>query len=157
MTVRLAVNGRSVEVESPPLRPLARVLREVGLTGTKICCYEGRCGSCTVLVRGRAVVSCLYPVGLADGAEVQTVEGLADGAELHPVQRALLEAGGVQCGVCTPGMLMTLTSFLARVSAPTRDEVVEALAGNICRCTGYGRIIEAALAAGDSEEAADAG
>lgn len=152
MNLRLVLNGRPVEVESPPLRPLARVLRELGLTGTKVCCHEGRCGSCTVVVDDRTVVSCLYPAALADGSDVRTVEGLADCDELHPVQRAILDAGGVQCGICTPGMLMTLTSFLERAPAPTRDQVLEALAGNVCRCTGYGRIVEAALAAGGSAE-----
>lgn len=157
MSYRLTVNGATLEAEAGPLRPLARVLRELGLTGTKVGCFEGRCGSCTVLVDGSAVLSCLYPVGLADGATVETVEGLAprDGA-LHPVQRAILEAGGVQCGICTPGMLMTLTSLLATVPAPTEPEVRDALAGNICRCTGYRKIIDTALALGrDAAREAD--
>lgn len=149
MSFRLTVNGATLEVEAPALRPLATVLRDQGLTGTKVGCLEGRCGSCTVLVNGSSVVSCLYPVGLADGARVETVEGLAprDG-DLHPVQRAILEAGGVQCGICTPGMLMSLSFLLAAVPAPTEPEVHEALAGNICRCTGYRKIVDAALALG---------
>lgn len=149
MSYRLTVNGATLEVEAPALRPLATVLRDQGLTGTKVCCFEGRCGSCTVLVDGSAVVSCLYPVGLADAATVETVEGLAlrDGP-LHPVQRAMLEAGGVQCGICTPGMLMSLSSLLAAVAAPTESDVHEALAGNVCRCTGYRGIVDAALALG---------
>lgn len=149
MSYRLTVNGATLEVEASALRPLATVLRDQGLTGTKVCCFEGRCGSCTVLVDGSAVVSCLYPVGLADAATVETVEGLAprDGP-LHPVQRAILEAGGVQCGICTPGMLMSLSSLLAATPAPTESDVHEALAGNICRCTGYRGIVDAALALG---------
>jgi carbon-monoxide dehydrogenase small subunit len=147
MSYRLLVNGATVEIEAPGLRPLVSVLRDLGLTGTKIGCFEGRCGACTVLVDGITVVSCLYPVGLADGARVQTVEGLAprDGA-LRPLQEAILEAGGVQCGICTPGMLMSLTSLFASVPAPTEPEVLDALAGNICRCTGYRKIVDAALA-----------
>jgi aerobic-type carbon monoxide dehydrogenase small subunit (CoxS/CutS family) len=146
---RLTVNGATLEVEAPALRPLAAVLREQGLTGTKVGCFEGRCGSCTVLVNGSSVVSCLYPVGLADAATVETVEGLAprDGA-LHPLQRAILEAGGVQCGICTPGMLMSLSALLAAVPSPTESEVHDALAGNICRCTGYRKIVDSALALG---------
>lgn len=149
MSYRLTVNGATLEVVAPALRPLATVLREQGLTGTKVGCFEGRCGSCTVLVDGRSVVSCLYPVGLADAATVETVEGLAprNGA-LHPVQRAILDAGGVQCGICTPGMLMSLSALLAEVPAPTESEVHGALSGNICRCTGYRKIVDAALALG---------
>ncbi len=153
MPYQISVNGRSAEVEAPPLRPLALVLREgLGLTGTKIGCYEGRCGTCTVLVDGRAVASCLYPVAFAAGAEVTTVEGLAaaDGS-LSPLQDALLEAGGVQCGACTPGVLMALTGFLAEHPRPAESEVREALAGNICRCTGYHSIVAAALAVAGSE------
>jgi carbon-monoxide dehydrogenase small subunit len=146
----LEVNGRRVGVEGPALKPLARVLREeLGLTGTKIGCSEGRCGACTVIVDGRTVAACLLPLALADGASVRTVEGLApaDGP-LTPLQDALLEAGGVQCGVCTPGILMTLTWLLEHEHAPDEGAVREALTGNICRCTGYHKIVEAALAAG---------
>lgn len=149
MSYRLTVNGAALEVEAPAFRSLATVLRDQGLTGTKVGCFEGRCGSCTVLVDGSAVVSCLYPVGLAAGATVETVEGLAPrGQELHPVQLAILEAGGVQCGICTPGMLMSLSSLLAAVPVPTESDVHEALAGNICRCTGYRGIVDAALSLG---------
>jgi carbon-monoxide dehydrogenase small subunit len=147
--IALTVNGDRHELDVPGFTPLATVLREaLGLTGTKVACFEGFCGACVVLVDGRTVASCLLPVTLADGADVLTVEGLAapDGA-LSPVQQTMLDHGGVQCGACTPGVLMTLTSLLADEPDPTEAEVREALAGNICRCTGYTAIVEAALAA----------
>jgi carbon-monoxide dehydrogenase small subunit len=141
------VNGEPVEVDGDGLRPLARVLREdLGLTGTKVGCYEGRCGACTVIVDGQSVVSCLYPLALSAGAEVRTVEGLAgDDGTLSPLQEAILETGGVQCGISTPGVLMTLTSLLEANPAPTEEEIRTALAGNVCRCTGYQKIVDAVL------------
>jgi carbon-monoxide dehydrogenase small subunit len=145
--VRLSVNGCEHEVDVPPIMSLAHVLREtLGLFGTKIACNEGRCGACTVLVDGSAVLACLFPVGHADGADVTTIEGLG-GERLTPLQDAMLEAGGVQCGACTPGMVMLLTAFLRDQPDPTPDAIREALAGNICRCTGYRSIVEAAVAA----------
>jgi carbon-monoxide dehydrogenase small subunit len=146
--ITLTVNGARHELDVPGFMPLASVLREqLGIFGTKVGCFEGFCGSCVVLVDGRSVASCLLPVTLADGAAVQTVEGLAapDGT-LSALQQALLAAGGVQCGACTPGVLMTLTSLLAELPHPAENDVKEALAGNICRCTGYTAIVEAALA-----------
>jgi carbon-monoxide dehydrogenase small subunit len=150
--VELIVNGERYDSSEPPFRPLALVLREdLGLTGTKIGCAEGRCGACTVLVDGRPVVSCLYPAGLAAGRAITTVEGLGEGdSPLDPLQAALLDAGGVQCGACTPGVLMTLTALLAEDAQPSERAVREALAGNICRCTGYAKIVEAALAVSGS-------
>jgi carbon-monoxide dehydrogenase small subunit len=147
MAYEFEVNGERVSVEADGLRPLVRVLREdLGLPGTKTGCFEGRCGACTVIVDGRSVVSCLYPTALVDGASVRTVEGLAapDGA-LNPLQEAILEAGGVQCGISTPGVLMSLTALLERNPTPSEGEVRIALSGNLCRCTGYQRIVDAVL------------
>lgn len=147
MPYEFQVNAETVAVDEDGLRPLAVVLREdLGFPGTKVGCFEGRCGACTVIVDGRSVVSCLYPLALADGAEVRTVEGLTstDGT-LSALQDALLDGGGVQCGISTPGVLMTLTALLERNSSPTEEEVRAALAGNVCRCTGYQKIVDAVL------------
>jgi aerobic-type carbon monoxide dehydrogenase small subunit (CoxS/CutS family) len=147
----LTVNRRAVEVGGPDLRPLLAALREdLGLLGAKPGCGEGRCGACTVLVDGAPAVSCLFPVALAAGRNVTTVEGLADGETLSPLQDSLLAHGAVQCGACTPGMLISLTALLERNAAPTADDVREAIAGNICRCTGYNQLVDAALAAAGS-------
>ena len=153
---RFAVNTVPVEVDVPGMRRLLDVLREeLGLTGTKEGCGEGECGACTVLIDGRAVDSCLVPVCQVDGASVSTVEGLATAgltADAPPVldglQAAFLRAGGAQCGICTPGMLMAARAYLDEGGGPDEDAIREAIAGNLCRCTGYTKIIEAiALAA----------
>lgn len=148
----LTINGRNVELDVPPFFPLAVVLREeLGLTGTKTGCFEGRCGACTVIVDDETVAACIYPVGLAYGKSVRTVEGLSSPIEpLTSLQQNFLDAGAVQCGVCTPGMLMTLTNLLERVPQPSEDDVLEALSGNLCRCTGYRKIIEATLATAEA-------
>ncbi len=148
----LTINGRELELDVPPFYPLAVVLREeLGLTGTKTGCFEGRCGACTVIVDGETVVACIYPVGLAYGKSVLTVESLAEPTgPLSSLQQNFLEKGAVQCGVCTPGMLMTLTNLLERTPQPSEDEVRDALSGNLCRCTGYRKIIEATLATAEA-------
>ena len=148
MSYTFNLNARQVEADVPGMTPLLAVLREdLGHTGAKLGCGEGRCGSCTVLVDGDPVVSCLYPVALADGRAVRTVEGLAaPDAPLNPLQDAFLEHGAVQCGACTPGILMALTALFERDATPDDHAVREALAGNICRCTGYAKIVDAALA-----------
>ena len=149
MTYRFSVNGTPVEVEAPGMRRLLDTLREdLGLTGTKEGCGEGECGACSVLVDGAVVDSCLVPLCQIEGASVQTVEGLAADGRLNQLQAAFLETGGAQCGICTPGMLIAGEAFLATSERPTDDAIREAIAGNLCRCTGYTKIVEAiALAA----------
>jgi carbon-monoxide dehydrogenase small subunit len=145
MTWQLVVNGSAVEVAAPGMRRLLDVLREdLGLTGTKEGCGEGECGACTVLLDGLPVDSCLVPICQAEGAHVRTVEGLAPApAALDALQQAFLEAGGAQCGICTPGMLMAGEAFLASGATPTDAAIREAIAGNLCRCTGYTKIVDA--------------
>jgi carbon-monoxide dehydrogenase small subunit len=153
-TWRFAVNGDPTEVEAPGMRRLLDILREdLGLTGTKEGCGEGECGACTVLVDGAPVDSCLVPVCQVEGAQIATVEGLAapspEGLVLDPLQQAFLEAGGAQCGICTPGMLMAARAYLDAGGGPGDSAIREAIAGNLCRCTGYTKIVEAiAIAAG---------
>ena len=139
------LNGRPVTLHVDPARNLLDVLRdELGLTGTKQGCdCEGECGACTVLLDGRPVRSCLTPVGRVAGRHVLTIEGLGDPDHLHPLQAAFIETGAVQCGYCTPGMILAAKALLDREPNPTREQIVEALAGNLCRCTGYSRILTA--------------
>ncbi len=142
--IQLLINGQSEIVSVPPMKRLLDVLREdLHLTGTKEGCGEGECGSCSVRMNGRLVNSCLVPVLQAQGAHIQTVEGLAIDAELHPLQKAFLECGGAQCGICTPGMLMAATCLLEHNPHPSLEEIREGLAGNLCRCTGFVKIFEA--------------
>src|ERR1700678_1010535 len=146
--IQLTVNGQETQVEAPPMKRLLDVLREdLGLTGAKEGCGEGECGSCSVRMNGELVNSCLVPILQADGAHIQTVEGLAIDAELHPLQKAFLECGGAQCGICTPGMLMAATHLLAHNPHPNLDEIREGLAGNLCRCTGFIKIFDSVIAA----------
>ena len=145
-TANLQVNGDTYPVEIEPGRSLLSVLRtEIGLTGSKEGCDDSECGACMVLLDGKPVNSCSYLALQAEGREVTTVEGLADGGELHPLQRAFLEEGGVQCGFCTPGMLISATALLEQNPRPTEEEVRIALSGNLCRCTGYQGIANAVL------------
>lgn len=144
MTLVLTINGEDRIVTSDPMRPLLDVLREdLALTGAKAVCREGFCGSCTVLIDGDPVMSCLMPAGLVAGRDVRTVESLAIDGVLSPVQQAMEQADAVQCGMCFPGMMMTLTHFLSHAREPSRDDIKAALTGNICRCTGYERIVDA--------------
>ena len=144
MIVSFDVNGITREVESPPMKRLLDVLREdLRLTGTKEGCGEGECGACSVLVDGEVINSCLVPVCQVQGSAILTVEGLARDGRLDPLQQAFLECGGAQCGICTPGMLIAARALLDENAGPTRDEIAEAIAGNLCRCTGYVRIIDA--------------
>jgi carbon-monoxide dehydrogenase small subunit len=142
----MKLNGEEVTVQVKPSALLVEVLRDQWeLTGTKIACGEGECGACTVLLDGQPVNSCLVPALKAQGREVMTVEGLAPLGELHPLQKAFVEHGAVQCGYCTPGMLMSAKALLNHNSNPTKDEVRLAISGNLCRCTGYAKIVEAIL------------
>jgi carbon-monoxide dehydrogenase small subunit len=142
--ISLMVNGVRHEVDTPPLRRLLDVLREdLGLTGTKEGCGEGECGACSVLIDDELANSCLIPVLQAEGSRIRTIESLAGEGTLHPVQQAFAEAGGSQCGICTPGMIMATVALLSKNPQPTREEIREGLAGNLCRCTGYIRIFEA--------------
>jgi aerobic carbon-monoxide dehydrogenase small subunit len=148
-TVTLAVNGeeRSLEVEGRTL--LVHALRDgLGLTGAHIGCDTSQCGACTVLLDGRAVKSCTVLAQQADGREVTTIEGLASDGELHPIQRAFVEHHGLQCGFCTPGVILTAADLLSRGGSPSDEEIRHALRGNLCRCTGYQEIVESIRAAG---------
>ena len=158
MNVRVRVNGIDKEVEAPPMKRLLDVLREdLRLTGTKEGCGEGECGACSVIVDGEVINSCLVPVCQVQGSTVLTVEGLAQDGRLDPVQRAFLECGGAQCGICTPGMLISARALLDCNAQPTRDEIKEAIAGNLCRCTGYVKIIDAIQQAAEMKESGDEG
>jgi aerobic carbon-monoxide dehydrogenase small subunit len=146
VSVRCTVNGRGVTLHSYPFARLLDVLREeLRLTGTKEGCGEGECGACSVLLDGELVNSCLVPAAQVEGAEITTVEGVADGERLHAVQRAMVECGGAQCGICTPGMVLAAISLLKRTPAPTEADIREGLAGNLCRCTGYMKIFDAVV------------
>jgi carbon-monoxide dehydrogenase small subunit len=153
MAYELNVNGADVSLEVPGMRRLLDALREdLGLTGTKEGCGEGECGACSVLVNGQVVDSCLVPVCQVDGANVMTVEGLAPpGSDLGILQRSFLETGGAQCGICTPGMLMAAQAYIDAGGGTDEVQIRTAIAGNLCRCTGYTKIIDAiAMAAAES-------
>jgi carbon-monoxide dehydrogenase small subunit len=143
-TLELAVNGEAKSVAFPTHHTLLEVLREeLGLTGTKHGCELGECGTCTVLVDGRPVLSCLVLAAECAGKAIETVEGLQQGNRLHPLQETFADLGAAQCGYCTPGILMAAKALLAAEPSPTREQVRAALAGNLCRCTGYVKILEA--------------
>lgn len=149
--IELSVNGEVYEVAVEPHWTLLEVLREsLGLTGTKRGCDEGTCGACTVLLDGKPVLSCLLLAVDAVGKEIGTIEGQAVGGRPTVLQRAFIEHGAIQCGFCTPGMILTAQAFLQRRSRPTEEEIKEAIAGNLCRCTGYVKIVEAIKAAAEA-------
>jgi carbon-monoxide dehydrogenase small subunit len=142
--IGIALNGKKTHLEVPAHRLLLDLLRdEIGLTGTKEGCGTGDCGACTVLLNGKPVNSCLIFSGELDGADIVTIEGLKIGPELHPVQRAFIQDGGVQCGYCTSGMLMMSKALLDENPDPSEEEIRFALSGNLCRCTGYAKIVKA--------------
>jgi aerobic-type carbon monoxide dehydrogenase small subunit (CoxS/CutS family) len=144
----LKVNGTDYRLSIEPRRTLLEVLREnLGLTGTKKSCNEGNCGACTVLLEGRPVASCLVLAIDAQGKEILTIEGLSEGEKLHPIQEAFLKHGAIQCGFCTPGMVMSAKALLDENPVPTTTEIRKAISGNLCRCTGYQHIVDSILAA----------
>jgi len=149
----LTINNREVEIAVPPNRTLADMLRrDLGLTGTKKGCEVGDCGSCTVLLNGRPVNSCLVLAVQTDGSSVTTIEGVETDEGLHPLQQAFVDHGAVQCGFCTSGMILSGMSLLARNASPDEMDVRTAISGNLCRCTGYQKIVEAIQAAGKAME-----
>jgi carbon-monoxide dehydrogenase small subunit len=148
--INLTVNNQPCRLSVPPHRTLLEILREdLGLTGTKEGCGLGECGACTVLMDGRAINSCLVLAAEADGREITTIEGLADGDRLHPIQQAFVDHGGLQCGFCTPGMIMSAKALLDKNPHPTEEEIKQGITGNLCRCTGYTKIIESIKAAAE--------
>lgn len=158
IALNFIVNGEQHELEIEPQRTLLEVIRQdLGLTGAKEGCGVGECGACTVLLNGRPVDSCLVLALQAEGAEVTTIEGLAEEGLPHPLQSAFVENGAVQCGFCTPGMILTSKAFLDGSPKPEREEIKQALAGNFCRCTGYNKIVDAVQicgqASGEKEDA----
>lgn len=147
-TIHLRVNGKEHTLEVPSQRLLVDCLRyDLGLTGTKEGCSVGVCGACTVLMDGKPISSCLALAVFADGKDIVTVEGLAQEGRLHPVQQAFIDYGGFQCGICTPGMVVAAKALLEQTPHPTEDEIKEWMMGNLCRCTGYYKIIESIQAA----------
>ena len=144
--LKLVVNGEPYEVAAEPSSTLVEVLREeLGLTGTKVGCGEGDCGACTVLLEGRAVNSCLMLAVQAEGRAITTIEGLSQEGRLHPIQQAFVDHGAIQCGFCSPGMILSAKALLDENPSPTEEEVRAGIAGNLCRCTGYQKIVEAIL------------
>ena len=155
MKIRVAINGDVFSPEVGAGETLAELLRRLGLKSVKQACETGSCGACTVLMDGRPVASCIMLAAQADGTSVKTVEGLASGGSLHPVQEAFVRSGAPQCGFCTPGMIMTAVAFLQSNPNPTREDVREAISGNLCRCSGYVKVIDAIMDAAERRRAED--
>ena len=150
VNITLYINGDKYTIAVEPWRTLAEVLREdLNLIGTKIGCETGDCGACTVLINGKSVTSCLSLAVESDGKEITTIEGLSTGADLHPIQEAFVEQGAIQCGYCTPGMILSAKYLLDKNPNPTELQIRQALSGNLCRCTGYNRIVKAVIAASE--------
>ena len=150
LTINVTINGVSVSAAAEPGVSLLEFLRDtLSYKGTKLCCNTGECGACTVIYNGKPINSCVTLAADAAGAEITTIEGLADGDKLHPVQQAFIDAGAVQCGYCTPGYIISVKVLLDRTDKPTPDDIEEAVSGNICRCTGYTKIVDAIYLAAD--------
>lgn len=151
--MKITVNGQEYPITAKPWRTLLDVLRnDLGLTGTKEGCGTGSCGSCTVLIDGRAVNSCLILIGEVKGKAITTIEGLARGGKLHPLQQAFMDEGAVQCGFCTPGLILTAKALLDSNPKPSESQIREGIAGNLCRCTGYDKIVRAIMTASQAED-----
>jgi carbon-monoxide dehydrogenase small subunit len=149
LKISFVLNGKSIQIDAPPYRRVVDLLREdLNLTGTKEGCGEGECGACTIFVDGESRLSCLMLVPQLEGRKVTTIEGLASGEKLHPIQEAFVECGAVQCGFCTPGMVLASINLLQKNPNPSRAEIREGISGNLCRCTGYQKIVDAVETAG---------
>ncbi|HEY1267619.1 MAG TPA: (2Fe-2S)-binding protein [Candidatus Binatia bacterium] len=149
-TINATINGRKVSAGAEASTSLLEFLRDtLEMKGTKLCCNTGECGACTVIFNGKPINSCVTLAADAEGAEITTIEGLADGANLHAVQQAFIDTGAVQCGYCTPGYIMSVAALLDRTRKPTAEDIEEAVSGNICRCTGYAKIVDAIHLAAD--------
>jgi carbon-monoxide dehydrogenase small subunit len=144
LIINTTINGKTVSASAEPSTSLLEFLRDtLEMKGTKLCCNTGECGACTVIYNGKPINSCVTLAADANGAEITTIEGLADGDKLHPVQQAFIDTGAVQCGYCTPGYIISVKALLERTNKPTPEEIEEAVSGNICRCTGYAKIVDA--------------
>lgn len=144
VTINTTINGQSVIASAEASTSLLEFLRDVlEMKGSKLCCNTGECGACTVIYNGKPINSCVTMAADAIGAKITTIEGLAEGEKLHPVQQAFIDTGAVQCGYCTPGYIMSVKALLDRTTKPTQEDIEEAISGNICRCTGYNKIVDA--------------
>jgi aerobic carbon-monoxide dehydrogenase small subunit len=150
LTINLTINGKSETATAEPSTSLLEFLRDtLSYKGTKLCCNTGECGACTILFNGKPINSCVTLAADANGAQITTVEGLSNGDQLHPVQQAFIDTGAVQCGYCTPGYIISVKALLDRTQSPTAEDIEEAVSGNICRCTGYNKIVDAIQLAAD--------
>ncbi len=144
VSITTTINGKPVHASAEPSASLLEFLRDtLEMKGTKLCCNTGECGACTVICNGKPINSCVTMAADANGAQITTIEGLADGDKLHPVQQAFIDTGAVQCGYCTPGFIMSIKALFDRTKNPTPQDIEEAISGNICRCTGYNKIVDA--------------
>jgi len=150
LTIHTTINGKSVSASAEPSTSLLDFLRDtLEYKGTKLCCNTGECGACSIIHNGKPINSCVTLAADANGAEITTIEGVADGDKLHPVQQAFIDTGAVQCGYCTPGYIISVKALLDRTTKPTAEDIEEAVSGNICRCTGYTKIVDAIQLAAD--------
>jgi carbon-monoxide dehydrogenase small subunit len=150
IAINTKINGQSVSASAEASTSLLEFLRDtLEMKGSKLCCNTGECGACTIILNGKPINSCVTLAADADGAEIMTIEGLADGDKLHPVQQAFIDTGAVQCGYCTPGYIISVKALLDRTTTPTAEDIDEAVSGNICRCTGYNKIVDAIQLAAD--------